>query len=204
MNLVHAATLSEFQRVMLWRLILEEFGPNIQHISGVDNILDDTLSRLPCTPSNKYDPWTRKDQCSANNVFAVGRVEKNENCFPLNLLIVQREQQKELGNINSKLSTYISDRRSGYSIQELEDVEIICYDSKIYVPKSLRRLLLDWYHFYLNHPGGSRHAKTTREVCYCKVVVTQAELFNKTCKICQQFEKRKTLYGHLPPKILQN
>ena len=30
--LVYAATLSESQRVMRWRLIIEEFGPKIQHI----------------------------------------------------------------------------------------------------------------------------------------------------------------------------
>ena len=79
-------------------------------------------------------------------------------------------------------------------------MEIICYDSKIYVPQSLRRRVLDWYHLYLNHPGGSRLAKTTQEVCYWKGFVTQADLFAKTCKICQQFKKRETLYGHLPPK----
>ena len=28
----------------------------------------------------------------------------------------------------------------------------------------------------------------------------QAELVHKTCKICQQLKKRKTLYGHIPPK----
>ena len=28
----------------------------------------------------------------------------------------------------------------------------------------------------------------------------QADMFAKTCKACQQFKKRKTLYGHLPPK----
>ena len=27
----------------------------------------------------------------------------------------------------------------------------------------------------------------------------QSELFSKTCKICQQFKKIKTIYGHLPP-----
>ena len=37
-NLVYAATLSESQRVMRCRLILEEFGPNINHIAGVENI----------------------------------------------------------------------------------------------------------------------------------------------------------------------
>ena len=59
-NLVYAATLSEFQRVMRWRLIIKEYGPNIQHISGVDNILADTLSRLTSTPIDKYEPCTGK------------------------------------------------------------------------------------------------------------------------------------------------
>ena len=46
-NLFYAATLSEYQRVIRWRLILEYFGPNIQHIAVVDNIVADTLSILP-------------------------------------------------------------------------------------------------------------------------------------------------------------
>ena len=45
-NLMYAATLSESQRVMRWRLILKEFNPNIQHISGMDNIVADAMSRL--------------------------------------------------------------------------------------------------------------------------------------------------------------
>ena len=119
---------------------------------------------------------------------------------PLNILIVQKEQRKEPRNINSSLSTYISDRGSSYSMQEFDDVEIICYDRKIYVPKSLGRRVLDWYHLYLNHPVGSRLAKTIQDVCYWKVLVTQAEMFANMCKTCQQFKKRKTLYANLPPK----
>ena len=64
----------------------------------------------------------------------------------------------------------------------------------------MRRRVLDWYHFYPNHPGGSRLAKKNQELCYWKGLVTQVELFAKMCKTCQQFKKRKTLYGHLPPK----
>ena len=63
--------------------------------------------------------------------------------------------------------------------------------------------MLYWYHFYLNHPSGSILAKTNREVCYWKGFVTQADLFSKTCKICQQFKNRKTLYGHLPAKNIE-
>ena len=79
---------------MLWKLILEEFGPNIQHISGVDNIIADTLSILTFTPRDKYDLCTRKAQCCVNKLFIIGRVENNKDCFLLNILIVQREQKK--------------------------------------------------------------------------------------------------------------
>ena len=93
-NLVYAVTLSEFQRVMRWRLIIEEFGPNIQHIDGVENMVADTLSRFPSTPSNKYETCTRKYQFRMNELFVIGRVENNKDFFPLNILIVQREQEK--------------------------------------------------------------------------------------------------------------
>ena len=61
--------------------------------------------------------------------------------------------------INYKLSTYISYQVYGYPMQALDNVEIIYYDRKLYMPQSMRRRVLDWYHFYLNHPGGSRLAK---------------------------------------------
>ena len=72
--MVYAATLSEYQKAMCWRLILEEFGPNIHHISGVDNIVADTLSRLLSTPSNKYEPYTRKAQYCSNKLFTIGGI----------------------------------------------------------------------------------------------------------------------------------
>ena len=77
-NLVYDATLSESQRVMLWQLILKEFGPNIQHIYGVDNIVADTISRLPSMPSDNYESCTRKAQCCVDELFALVRVENIE------------------------------------------------------------------------------------------------------------------------------
>jgi len=46
-NLVHTTTILQSQRVMRWRLILEEFGPDIRQIKGEDNIVADAISRLP-------------------------------------------------------------------------------------------------------------------------------------------------------------
>ena len=88
-NMVYATTLGEYQRMMRWRLILEEFGPNIQHISGVENIVADTLSILPYASVNSYKHSTKKYQYCANKVFKISRAENNEDCFPLKLLNFQ-------------------------------------------------------------------------------------------------------------------
>ena len=48
-NFIYEVTWGESQRVMCWRLIPKEFWPKIQHISGVDNIVVDMLSRFAYT-----------------------------------------------------------------------------------------------------------------------------------------------------------
>ena len=77
---------------------------------------------------------------------------------------MQRDRQNKAINGNSKLRTYVSDEGSGHFRRALNKVEIICYDREIYVPQNLRRYVLDWYHFYLNHPCGGRPDQKIREV----------------------------------------
>ena len=43
-NLVHESELKTSQRVMRWRLLLEEFGPEIVYIKGPKNVVADALS----------------------------------------------------------------------------------------------------------------------------------------------------------------
>ena len=39
------------ERVMRWRLILEEFGPELKYIKGENNVVSDALSRLEKSPN---------------------------------------------------------------------------------------------------------------------------------------------------------
>jgi hypothetical protein len=91
--LVYAATLSESQRVMRWRLILEEFGPNIQHIPGIDNIVADTLSRFPSANYERHDTST-DSLVRANEFFAFNDIDIDDG-YPLTLFTVQQDQQHE-------------------------------------------------------------------------------------------------------------
>ena len=123
--MVYATTLNESQKVMRWQLILEGFGPNIQHISGVDNIVPATLSILSYTSVKKYEPITIKDQRRSYELFAIGEKKYNKEHFSINILNMQREQQKHSIKVNSKLSAYILDWGSGYSKKALNKVKII-------------------------------------------------------------------------------
>ena len=62
------------------------------------------ISRLSSTSVFKYELNQSKAQFRANELFTIVRAENNEDCFLLNLLNVQREQQKYFRKINSKLS----------------------------------------------------------------------------------------------------
>ena len=54
-KMVHAVTVSQSQRVMRQRLILEKFGPDIKHIAGENNVVADTMSRFPTTAQDQRE-----------------------------------------------------------------------------------------------------------------------------------------------------
>ena len=165
--------MSQSQRVMRWQLILEEFGPDIKHIKGEDNVVADAISRLPMSEINEIE-----------DEFLP--LEDEEAEFPLDLHLVRKRVQTELNAVNSPLKKLINDKKSGYNINTIDNVELVTYEDKIYVPKSLHCKTLEWYHDYLNHPGGDRLYHTLQMVCYWKGMLTQAANFCKRCDDCQR------------------
>ena len=128
------------------------------------------------------------------NVFLDEDIE-----FILDLSLVQRTQNVELNKRNSKLKQLVKDDASKYNILELDGFSLVAYEGRIYVPAALRQRTIEWYHHYLNHPGGERLYKTLEKVCYWKGMVVQCIYFCKRCNDCQKHKPRKRKYGELPP-----
>jgi hypothetical protein len=59
-NLVIEATISQSQYIQCWRLILEEYGPDICYIKGEENCAADALSCLPMTDTD-HQEWPCTD-----------------------------------------------------------------------------------------------------------------------------------------------
>ena len=88
-------------------------------------------------------------------------------------------------------------------MKEIDDYDLITHKDRIYVPESLRGRTVSWYYLYLCHPGGDRLANTLSSACYWKGMTSQAKSFCKKCGSCQKYKKRRTKYGKLPAKNIQ-
>ena len=64
-NLVQEALGMTSGRVYRWRLLLEEYGPEIVYIKGVDNTVADAMSRL------RYNPEKDAKNCILKSVIAI-------------------------------------------------------------------------------------------------------------------------------------
>jgi hypothetical protein len=57
----------------------------------------------------------------------------NDDGFPLSLIKVFNEQQKELNNNKSKIKALLENKKSGYVSRPFEGHTLIMYEDKIYV-----------------------------------------------------------------------
>jgi hypothetical protein len=73
------------ERVMRWRLIIEEYNPKIRYIKGTKNIVADALSRLDINP----------DSNNSLEYYGLEKDDLPEDAFPLTYYLLNREQTKD-------------------------------------------------------------------------------------------------------------
>ena len=211
-NLTYETTESASQRVQRWHGTMQEFGIKLNYIKGEANIVADAFSRLPMTHHKSRLPHDilEKDVCELlclDDIFVTETVDcfpiaTEETVFPLAPQIVEAEQKLELEQETShQLRDDLNDTNSNtWCYKEVEGINLIHYRDRVYVPKTLCKRVLQWYHQYLQHPGGERLAATLTTICRWPGMVNQARQLCRTCKACQKYKTRNTKYGQLPPK----
>ena len=181
-------------RLRRWRMLLEEFGPKVEHVQGQKNVVADALSRLDLTPKqhDEINDTPHPTQLSYATEAEINEVM--EELFPMAPKEIRSHQKKD-----KKLQQYLQSS-DDYYLKEVEGKDLIMYKNKIYIPSTLKDRVMDWYHTYLVHPGSTRMLSTMQLIVHWHGIRKDVENFVKTCDICQRCKKNKKKYGHLPPK----
>jgi transposase InsO family protein len=208
-------------RIIRWRLLLEEYGPEYVYVSGKDNVVADALSRMEAD-FNINEKEFEKDQNAYAQMCAcmISRLIRDESCeipnpgdpeamastflleseveeekFPMNPILIQKEQEKD-----KKLQKEIQKNSNKYILRTIEGAKLVTYKRLIVIPKSLQQRIVAWYHHYLAHPGMTRLEATLRETMTWPNMRKDIESHVRTCPQCQKYKKVRPKYGKLPEK----
>ena len=142
------------ERVMWWRLILEEISPKQFCIKGSKYIVADVLSRL-----DKIDNINNSNSNSNNKVVPTLEslsehfaFNKEDVLHPTSVKTIMRFQQKD-----TSLIEITKEKPNHYSIKCFHGAgtiySLICRHKKIMILKEIQKTLVEWYHNMLCHTG---------------------------------------------------
>ena len=185
-------------RVMRWRLFIEEYSPDLRYIKGELNEAADALSRLEIqSPPMEEAHFT---EALRSEYYALDDEDLPETAFPLSYELLGKEQSKD-----KRILAEVKKTKSLYQIKPFtgggKTRDLICYKEKIVVPKSLQSRIIQWYHDYLGHPGINRTEETIGQHLWWPKMRNQITNSVTSCDSCQKNKRRHTKkFGHLPEK----
>ena len=113
-------------------------------------------------------------------------VPMDKNIFPVQLKEIQFYETKD-----REFRQKIKNNPVHFQKEAVEQVKIVTYKNRIYVPKQLQTRIIKWYQHYLCNPGEVMMHKTMASTLYWKKMEDELEQFVKQCKACQRFKKQK-------------
>ena len=126
-------------RIIRWRLLLEEYGPEYKHVKGQNNVVTDALSRMIWTHINSTRMHRQQSTISATAVCSRKQTTRNTN-FPMLPATIGDEQKKD-----PKLQKLLVDKPRRLFNQIVEDTKLTTMNGKIYVPENLQLRTVAWY-----------------------------------------------------------
>jgi transposase InsO family protein len=206
------------QRVLRWRLFLEDFGVQFHYIKGESNSLADALSRLPLAerqnPTDSFESDVLPSNPVDNSFYSMAIDDDNLlDCF---IHLPQSEDIPFVLDYNTIRAAQAGDARLAVLrqtkpasfVEQLlaPNVSVTCYIPepnapwKIYLPTPLLQNAVLWYHYALGHLGQNRLYDTMAIHLYHPDLKNTVTSVVTKCDICQKQKQVLRGHGHTAPR----
>jgi hypothetical protein len=183
------------ERVMRWRLLLEEYGPELRYIKGEHNVVADALLRLDMLASH---PQSEEDIAE---LFAAD-TSMWAKAFPLAYSNIEDHQKTD-----PEIQKAFLEKKDVYKETEFpsgdKTYKLVTKNDKIVLPKALQKEAVKWYHGALMHPGETRTELTMAQHYTWKGMRKTVQDVCKRCGSCQLNKTKPQKIGHLPEKTAE-
>jgi hypothetical protein len=131
----------------MWKaliLLQEEFVVKLEHIPGEENTAADGLRRLAFN----------KHLVVNNTIFATQTIdEEDSHMFPLDMHHIGQKQLTD-----EPLQQNLKDPKlvEYFGWMQFDNVEVITFKEKVWVPEDLQLRLIDWYHKTFGYAGSTQ------------------------------------------------
>ena len=119
---------------MRWRIILEEFGPELKYIKGEKNVIANALSRLEMSDNQEI--------LNISEFYGYNDKDLPDRAYTIRYHGIAKAQETD--DKDYTLDTFHGGDK---------DHCLICRNNKICLPAALQKKTVDWYHEMLCHPG---------------------------------------------------
>jgi RNase H-like domain found in reverse transcriptase/Integrase zinc binding domain len=211
-NLTYALTQYQTQRVLRWRLYIEEYDPKFEYIQGNANVLSDALSRVPQANSllgesssiNKEDNYFKSHTellltiAKADCYIFVAQFDIKGR-YPLHAMTLKYYQ-----GIDQWCQEYTNNNRDTVYLKEYEGIPILQTQQgenwRILIPEIMLDKLITWYHKITAHVGSTHLTQIIQGHFHHPQLKTNVERIVHTCNACQKTKSGSRQYAHLPAR----
>ena len=206
-NLTHSDL--HTQRVLRWRMLIEEFAPTFHYVPGSTNVLADFLSRSNLSEGEEVKS-TFDNNSPTTEMFLLLDTSELVDCFlnvpmvnvnPIDYTQLQQHQQQQ-----ANLLLLPQQNPLEYSMQPFGQAQLVCYrpqnthNFRIVIPDTLLQTMVQWYHNVLHHAGMDRLKQTINAAFYHPLLDRAVTQCVHVCSVCQQFKLSGRGYGELAPR----
>ena len=194
-NLTYKNTEHANDRVLRQRLLLKEYAVSLIFIQRIKNVAADMLSRN----EQIFEPTEKSNTGKFEEL--VQEVHSMEMTVPVDYEVISQHQadDKELKEFRSCKNT-----TKNYKIVNFGKTSLWTKTGKdgqnnIWLPSSLRKILLEWYYDVLQYPGERRLEESIRANFTCPGIGTICKEITGTCETSSKMKLTNVVKDDMLP-----